>query len=74
MARVFYNALSIIYINYLETGRTVTGAYYVALLDRLLDKIKKKLAHLHKKKNLYHDDNDHLTPLSLHRQMHEIDF
>ena len=27
-------------IDYLEKGRTITGAYYTALLDRLIDEIK----------------------------------
>ncbi|XP_011066981.1 PREDICTED: histone-lysine N-methyltransferase SETMAR-like [Acromyrmex echinatior] len=35
-------------------GRTVTGEYYAALLDKLNDEIKKKRPHMAKKKVLYH--------------------
>ena len=57
MASVFWDARGIIYIDYLEKGRTITGVYYAALLDRLVDEIKEKRPHLQKKKILYHDDN-----------------
>ena len=43
--------------SYLEKGRTNTGAYYAALLDRLVDEIRKKRPHFKKKKILFHDDN-----------------
>ncbi|XP_055308260.1 uncharacterized protein LOC129572342, partial [Sitodiplosis mosellana] len=33
MASVFWDAHGIIFIDYLEKGRTITGAYYAALLD-----------------------------------------
>ena len=37
MASVFWNAHGVIFIDYLEKGRTITGTYYAALLDRLVD-------------------------------------
>lgn len=40
-----------------EKGKTITGAYYAALLDRLNDAIKEKRPHLKKKKVLFHQDN-----------------
>ena len=52
MACVFWDARGIIYIDYLEKGRTITGVYYAALLDRLVDKIKEKRPHLQKKNSL----------------------
>jgi len=49
MASVFWDAHGIIFIDYLQKGRTVTGEYYVALLDKLNDEIKKKLIWRRKK-------------------------
>jgi histone-lysine N-methyltransferase SETMAR len=57
MASVFWDANGVIFIDYLEKGKTITGAYYAALLDRLVDELKKKRPHLAKKKVLFHDDN-----------------
>ena len=62
MASVFWDVIGIIYTDYLKKGTTITGAYFAALLDRLVDEIKEKRYHLHKKKILY------ITHLSLHRQ------
>jgi len=50
MASVFWNAHGIIFIDYLQKGRTVTGEYYAALLDKLNDKIKKKRPHMARRK------------------------
>jgi len=57
MASVFWDAHGIIFIDYLQKGRTVTGEYYAALFDKLNDEIKKKRLHMAKKKVLYHHDN-----------------
>ena len=57
MTSVFWYARGIIYINYLQKGRTITGTYYSALLDRLVDEIKEKRYHLQQEKILYHNDN-----------------
>lgn len=57
MASVFWDSQGIIMIDYLEKGRTITGAYYASLLDRLNKEIKTKRKHLVKKKILYHHDN-----------------
>lgn len=57
MATVFWDARGIIFIDFLEKGRTITGLYYTALLDRLSSEIKKKRPHLAKKKVLFHHDN-----------------
>ena len=56
MASVFWDAHGVIFIDYLEKGRTITVAYYGALLDRLVEEIRKKRPHL-KKKFLFHNDN-----------------
>lgn len=39
MASVFWDAHGIIFIDYLEKGRTINSDYYIALLDRLKDEI-----------------------------------
>ena len=57
MARVFWDAYGVIFIDYLEKGKTITGAYYTALLDRLVNEIRKKRPHLKKKKIHFHNDN-----------------
>ena len=57
IASVFWDAYRVIFINYLEKGRRITRAYYAALLDRLVDEIRKKRPHLKKKKIIFHYDN-----------------
>src|SRR5436190_22178427 len=57
MASVFWDARGIIFIDYLQKGKTINGEYYANLLQRLSDEIKKKRAHLAKKKVLFHQDN-----------------
>ena len=65
----------VIFIDYLEKGITITGAYYAALLDRLVDEIKEKRPHLTKKKNLFHDDNapSHTSNIAQAKK-HELGF
>ena len=55
MASVFWNAHGVIFIDYLEKGRAITGAVFSALLNRLVDKIRKKWPHLKNKKLFFHD-------------------
>lgn len=50
MASVFWDAHGIIFIDYLEHGRTINSDYYIALLERLKSEIVKKRPHLAKKK------------------------
>lgn len=57
MATTFWDSHGIIFIDYLEKGKTITGKYYSALLDRLSDEIKEKRSHLQKKKVLFHHEN-----------------
>lgn len=57
MAIVFWDAQGIILIDYLVSQRTITGKYYVGLLNNLNKEIKKKRPHLQKKKVLFHHDN-----------------
>ena len=57
MASVFWTAHGILFIDYLEKGKTINTDYYMALLDRLRAEIKKKRPHMRKKKVLFHQDN-----------------
>ena len=49
MASVFWDAHGVIFMDYFEGGRIITGAYHAALLDRLVDEIRKERPHLKKK-------------------------
>jgi len=50
MASVFWDAEGILFIDYLEKGKTITGKYYSNLLTRLDEKVHDKRASLQKKK------------------------
>jgi hypothetical protein len=47
---VFWDARGIIFIDSLEKGQNINNKYYIALLERLNDKIKKKTAPLEEEK------------------------
>jgi len=51
MASVFWDAEGILFIDYLEKGKTITGEYYSSLLTRLDEEICEKRPRLQKKKN-----------------------
>ena len=53
MASVFWDAESILFIGYLEKGKTVAGKYYSNLLTRLEEKIREKRPGLQKKKSSF---------------------
>lgn len=57
MATIFWDSHGIIHIDYLGKGKTITGAYYAALLDKFYAEIKKKRPHLARKKILFYHDN-----------------
>ena len=62
-------------IDYVEKGRAVTGAYYAALLGRLVEEIRKKRPHLKKKKIIFYDDNAPSYTLNIAQaKMHELCF
>ena len=48
MASVFWDAKGILFIDYLEESKTITGEYYSNLLSRLDKKIRKKRPGLQK--------------------------
>jgi hypothetical protein len=51
MALVFWDAEGILFIDYLEKGKTITREYYYNLLTRLDQKFQEKRPGLQKKKN-----------------------
>ena len=57
MPTIFWDSQSVIYIDYLEKGKTVTGPYYAELLSRIEAEFQKKRPHLAKKKILFHHDD-----------------
>ena len=57
MASVFWDAHGILFIDYLEKGKTINSDYYMALLYRLSAEINKKRLHMQKKKELFHQEN-----------------
>jgi histone-lysine N-methyltransferase SETMAR len=57
MASVFWDAEGILFIEYLEKGKTITKEYYSHLLTRLDEKIRKKRPGLQKKKIIFNQDN-----------------
>jgi len=57
MASVFWDAEGILFIYYLEKGKTISGEYYSNLLTRLDEKICEKRRGLQKKKIILRQDN-----------------
>jgi len=57
MATVFWDSRGIIFTDYLEKGKTMTGQYYANLLGRFDAELIRKWPHLAKKKVLFHHDN-----------------
>jgi histone-lysine N-methyltransferase SETMAR len=59
MASVFWDAEGILFIDYLEKGKTITGEYYSSLLTklRLHEKIREKRPGFKKKIIIFHQDN-----------------
>lgn len=54
LASIFWDSHGILFIDYLEHGKTINKQYYCALLDRLDTEIKAKRPHMAKKKVLFH--------------------
>jgi len=75
MATVFWDSRGVILIDYLQKGKTITGAYYASLLDKLKTEIAEKRPHLQKKKILLHQDNapSHTSAVAM-AKIHELRF
>jgi histone-lysine N-methyltransferase SETMAR len=55
--RCFWDAEGILFIDYLEKGKTITGEYYSNLLTRIDEKIREKRPGLQKKKIIFRQDS-----------------
>ena len=72
---VFWNVQGILFINYLEKGRTINRKYYRALLVHLKEEIAKKQPQMKKKKVLFHQDNALCHKLiAMMTKLHELHF
>ena len=62
-------------IDYLQKGKTITGAYYASLLDKLKAEVAGKWPHLRKKKIVFHQDNapSHTLAVAM-AKIHELRF
>ena len=56
-ATFFWDRHGVILIDYLQKGKTITGAYYTSLLDNLKAELAEKRPHLQKKEILFHQEN-----------------
>jgi len=65
MASVFWDADGILFIDYLEKGKTITGKYYFNLLTRLDEKICEKRPRLQKKNHQQHNAPTHKSVLAM---------
>ena len=50
LASIFWEAQGILFIDYLQKGRTINSEYYIALLVRLKEEITKKRPQMKKKR------------------------
>ena len=57
LASMFWDVKGILFIDYLEKGRTINSEYYIALLVHLKEEITKKQPQMKKNKVLFHQDN-----------------
>ena len=57
MASLFWDMHGILLIDFFSKGQMINSDYYIALLDRLEDAIKKKRPYMAKKKPLFQQDN-----------------
>ena len=57
LASVFWDVQGILFIDYLEKGRTLNSKYHIALLVCLKEENAKKRPQMKKKKVLFHQDN-----------------
>lgn len=57
MASVFWDAQGILFIDYLENGRTINSEHYIQQLIRLKEEIAAKRPGMMRKKILFHQDN-----------------
>ena len=57
MGSVYWDTHGILFIDYLEKGKTINSDHYMALLNRLNAEIKKKRSFMQRKKVLFYQNN-----------------
>jgi Transposase. len=72
IATVFRDSQGVIYIDYLENGKTVTGLYYAELLGQLDAELQKNCSIWQRKKCSSTTTTHRLTPLSSPQQIGQI--
>ena len=73
LASVFWDMQVILFIDYLEKGRTINNKYYKALLVRLKEEITKKWPRVKKKKVIFHQNNAPChKSIAMMAKLHEI--
>jgi len=74
MPTVFWDSQGIIFINYLEKGKTITGASYSSLLDRLKTELQEKRPRLAHKKMLFHHNAPAHSSGAVAAKLMELEF
>ena len=75
MVTVCWDRHGVILIDYLQKGKTITGAYCASLLDQLKAELAERRPHLQKKEILFHQDNapSHTSAVAM-AKIHEFRF
>ena len=75
LASIFWDVQGLLFIDYIEKGRTINSEYYIALLVRLKEEIAKKQPQMKKKKVLFHQYNALCHKLiAMMAKLHELHF
>ena len=75
LAAIFCDVQSILFINYLEKGRTNNSEYYIVLLVHLKKEITQKIASNEEEKVLFHQDNAPCNKsITMMAKLHELHF
>ena len=75
LVSIFWDAQGILFIEYLEKGRTINSEYYIVLLVCLKEEITKKQPQMKKKNVLFHQDNAQCHKLiATMAKLHELYF
>ena len=69
MASILWDAEGVLLVDYLEKGKTITGAYYASLLKQLREKIKQMRRGKLTRGVLFHQDNAsvHKSTAAIHQ-------
>ena len=74
LASIFWDVQGILFLDYLEKGRTINSKYYIALLVHLKEENTKKQPQM-KKKVLFHQDNaPYHKSITTMAKLHELHF